>query len=901
MGWAAGAWRGKPLAEWVGEEAADRVVKALRHEDAAWVWLDLPRSAGSLRLRFEAVRDSAGRGIGAGGTAHDAADEVRRATRRAEADELRELMLQLSGHLLRVEAGGLKRAIESALETLGRCGEASSCFLFEFDASLASASKLHEWRAPLIPSTRQAFAGVTEAKMRTLYPRARAGQTLRVNRLDELGPAGEAERQKMEALSIGAFLCVPVRVQDRPVGLVGFDHHGGGRQWTDQEERLLVMAAELFAHALDRRSAQDRLEFHVNNAPLAVIEWDARWTVQRWSPEAERIFGWSAQQVMGRGWGEWPFVHEEDLPAVEAVADQLVNGDQRSNINVNRNHTADGRVITCEWFNSVQRDHAGQLLSILSFARDITEARRTQERLASSQDQLRELHEALQKRADEALRESELRYRHLAEHATDLISCHTPEGQYLYASQASEALTGYAPWELVGRAAYDLFHPDDRPLIREGHQRMLDGDASHRVTYRLRRKDQSYVWVETISRLMDPGTTSASAGKQIVAVTRDVTARIEAEQQFRLVRLAIDQVREAVVITDSQLTRPGPHIVYVNPAFTALTGYTLADLTDQSPRILQGPRTDHAVIRKLRQALANGETFTGETVNYRKDRSEYYVEWNISPLTEPSGQITHWVAIQRDITQRRTAADMARLHREQLAHATRLSTMGELASGLAHELNQPLAAISNYLQGTLHRLGRGPLPREELTSVLQRAEGQSERAGLIIRRIRDFVTKNETSPQLYDVNQLIDDVLQLIDFEVKAQEVEVVLRLAEDPPRVEVDRIQLEQVLLNLIRNAIEAMEDNPAQTRRLELSTALNAAAGQVRLTVRDHGSGLSDEQLDKLFHPFFTTKTDGMGMGLTISQSIVQSHRGRLWARPHPERGTVFHLQLPIPKSER
>ena len=970
------------------------------------------------------------------------ARRLQRQQRRSNREEVEALMLRLSRCFIAAGTGDLDRGFGRALEALGRHGGADSCYVFEFDASRSSASMVNEWLAPPHEAIRSHFAGVNDQVLPTLFPRAADGQTLRVKALSELadaGPGGQVEREFLQRLDVGAFLLVPIHIDQRVIGLLGVNHRGGPRNWTDAQEQLLHKAAPIFSSALDHRRTQHRLAFHINNAPLAVIEWDAAWRVQQWSPEAERTFGWRAEQVMGRTLGDWPFVVSDDAARVQEITDNLIAGRDASNQLVNRNLTRDGRIITCAWFNSVMRDHAGALVSILSFARDVSDMVATQSQLQASRRELEVLHAELRQRAAGALRESELRYRHLADAATDLISCHDLEGQYLYASPAAEALLGYPPAQLVGLSAFDLIHPDDAQRIHRVLREIVETDGGSVETYRLRHRLGHYLWVESTSRVIEapqPSPVSGSSsgdgpresagsrdladaeesggGRQIVAVTRDATARLEAEsalrdsesryrrlaehatdmisthdekgrftyvspagqrllgysnndlrgtmprelahpndrqavidsldrlrratrtisttfrarrkdgryvwlesssrndgreitvvsrdvtdrlhaeQQLQLVRQAVDQVRDAVVITDNQLRTPGPHILYVNPAFATMTGYEPGEILGQSPRFLQGPQTDTAVLERLRECLREGQAFFGETINYHKDGSPYQVEWNINPVTNSRGVITHWVAIQRDITARKTAEQVARLHRDELAHATRVSSIGEMASGLAHELNQPLTAVRNYIEGSLRRLESNPDAAGEIVEPLRRAAEQAGRAGQIIRGIRNFVTKRETHRNPQALNDILQQTLTLLDAELQTHLTTIDLRLDERLPPVEVNGIQIEQVLLNLIRNALEAMATTPPAQRRLEI-TSQQLPPDKIQITIRDHGPGLEPAQLDRLFHPFFSTK-GGMGIGLTISQSIIQAHGGHLHAMPHPQQGLIFVLTLPM-----
>ncbi len=235
-----------------------------------------------------------------------------------------------------------------------------------------------------------------------------------------------------------------------------------------------------------------------------------------------------------------------------------------------------------------------------------------------------------------------------------------------------------------------------------------------------------------------------------------------------------------------------------------------------------------------------------------------------------------------------------RRHLAELAHVARLSTLGEMASGFAHELNQPLTGILTHAQGCLHRLRRGACAPEQLTEALERVAAQAERAGAVIRRLRHFVRRREPHRSTLDLNELVREVLGLADNEVRRCEARVRLELDEELPPVLADRIQIEQVLLNLVRNALEAMDDVPAAARALTIRARV--AGAEVEVAVRDTGPGLAPGAVPLLFTPFFTTKPHGMGLGLSISRSIVEAHEGRLEARPGDGPGATFCFTLPL-----
>ncbi|MFA9478296.1 PAS domain S-box protein [Phycisphaerales bacterium AB-hyl4] len=550
---------------------------------------------------------------------------------------------------------------------------------------------------------------------------------------------------------------------------------------------------------------------------------------------------------------------------------------------------------------SQKRDEPGGGKGVKSKGR-LTDAEAVEQeierRVRERTQELTDARDALEKRlaaheaVAQALRESEARYRLLAEHASDMISRHGPDGSYRYVSPSCLPMLGYKPEELLGKSAFAGVHPDDEPILREVRQQLQDTGIGGPAVFRKRRRDGSYIWAEVTGRAVnDPAT---GAVTELIAVTRDITERRRAEQQLRLIESAVKQADEAVLITDAQLERPGPRIEYANPAFERMTGYTSEEVIGKTPRMLQGSRTSRAVLDQLRTQLSQGKPFQGETFNYRKDGGEYVLSWHIGPVRDEHGRITHWVSIQRDITAQKQAEQLARQRQAELIHVSRLSTMGELASELAHELNQPLAAISSYVQGALNRIGDTPLDPEASRDLLGRVAAQADRASQIIRRLRRFVRKREPQRTLVDVNELIRGAIELIEPELRHQSVQIDLALMDNLPQIAADPVQIEQVLLNLMRNAMEAMDRTPTPERKLCLASEVIDDA-HVQISVRDNGYGIPKHQLDHIFEPFFTTKQRGMGMGLPISHSIAEAHGGRIEAHPLTTGGMDFRLILP------
>jgi len=370
---------------------------------------------------------------------------------------------------------------------------------------------------------------------------------------------------------------------------------------------------------------------------------------------------------------------------------------------------------------------------------------------------------------------------------------------------------------------------------------------------------------------------------RVAASTHDLLAR-EAHLQSIL-----DTVPDAMIVIDEQGV-----MQYFSTAAERLFGYTSQQAIGKNVKMLMPSPYREAHDGYLDRYLRTGERriigIGRVVVGERKDGSTFPMELAVGEMK--SGNERFFTGFIRDLTERqKTEARLQELQSE-LVHISRLTAMGEMASTLAHELNQPLSAIANYVKGSQRLLeGKPDELSKTLRGALDKAAEQALRAGQIIRRLRDFVSRGETERRVESITKLVEEASALALVGAKERDIRVTFQLDPRADLVLADKVQVQQVLINLMRNAIDAME----QSHRRELVIATSADDDEtVAVSVADTGTGIAPEVAEQLFHPFVTTKRQGMGVGLSISRTIVEAHGGEIWWEPNPEGGTVFRFTL-------
>ncbi len=385
--------------------------------------------------------------------------------------------------------------------------------------------------------------------------------------------------------------------------------------------------------------------------------------------------------------------------------------------------------------------------------------------------------------------------------------------------------------------------------------------------------------------------------KGLVVLGRDITERKQAEAKSQMLLSAVEQTGDTIIITNKEGT-----ILYVNPAFERCTGYTREEIIGQNPRILKSGEHDEEFYRKMWATISNGETWQGRMVNRRKDGAYYKVDATISPVFDDEGNIWRYVAIQRDVTEHiRLYEEKARLE-AQLQQAQRLESVGRLAGGVAHDLNNLLTPILGYAELLLDDLQEDARLRGSVEQILE----AGRRARDIVRKLLAFSRRQPMEMRPVDLNHILRGLEKLLRRTIR-EDIQMEWYLASSLPPILGDVGQLEQVIMNLAVNAQDAMPDGGVMTMETQVveldegyaATHQGVKPGRyVMLAVSDTGHGMDAETLEHIFEPFFTTKEQdrGTGLGLATVYGIVKQHRGNIWAYSEPGKGTTFKVYLPV-----
>ncbi|WEN41646.1 Sensor protein FixL [Thauera sp. GDN1] len=602
---------------------------------------------------------------------------------------------------------------------------------------------------------------------------------------------------------------------------------------------------------------RDRL-FNLSLDMLCVVDLDGRF--RRCNPAFERVLGHDPGQLPGQLLID--FVHPEDVAATLDMLRRLAAGEPVSF--ENRCRCADGSYKWLMWsINPVPEERM-----VYAVAHDVTGRKATEDAL----------------RAESAFRKA------MEDSVVTGLRAIDLSGRIIYVNTAFCRMIGFDEKELLGATAPFPYWPPEQVEVCERNLAMTLAGQAPRSGFEMRIQRKNGERFDArfyLSPLIDLTGRQTGWMASITDITEPKRVRAALESAHERFEAVLDGLDAAVFVADARTDE----ILFANLAFKRIHGFDAVGRTVRGVAVPQPERGDYRIDpRNLSPGDVPRELFDGELQHPLSGRWYHVRE-----------QATRWVdgrvvrmGIATDITDRKQTAEVARQQEERLQRTSRLITMGEMASTLAHELNQPLSAIANYCAGSVTRLQAGNARLEDVLAAMQKASFQAERAGKIIRRVREFVKKSEPRRSAVRITEVLEDAIGFADIDARRTGMRIQTEIEPELPPVYADRIMIEQVLLNLIRNGLDAMNDTLPDQRLLRVRVR-SFGEDAVEVAVIDRGHGISEEGRRQLFTPFYTTKAEGMGMGLNICRSIVEFHNGRLLVDDNPEGGTIFSFTLP------
>ena len=607
------------------------------------------------------------------------------------------------------------------------------------------------------------------------------------------------------------------------------------------------------------RASEARFRTFVDHAMDAFFLLDDRLTVIDVNRQACDSLGYSRDELIG--------MHPRDFDAgldessIERLRQRIAAGETLTF--ETRHRRKDGTSFPVE-IRSGQFEPGGRLLCLV---RDITE----------------------RKRGEDALRASEERFRTLVQFSFDAYWESDAQHRFIRQEFAEGFADAPPPGSEIGKTRWEVpyLEPDEEAWRK--HRETLDAHLPFR-DFELARPTPDggtrYVSVSGMPMFDDKGDFVGyrGVGRHITERKRSELAIRESEQRFRTL---FDKANDAIFLENER-----DEIVEVNERACAMLGYSRQELLTMKVSDLQAPEMREQAVGVIRGELERHGDAPFETVDLHRSGRRILVEVTNTPIFDHGHKLV--LSVARDVTERKRAAEALQQMHEQLAHANRVATMGQLTASIAHEIAQPIGAVYNRANAAINFLNRDPPDLEEVREAISRIADAADRAREIIVRIRDQVKKAPPQKDCFDLNEAIEEVLLLASNAITKDAIAVQTGFAKGLPPVQGDRVQLQQVALNLILNAMEAMRSVDDRSRKLQITTQENEAGG-VLVTVSDTGPGIPPETLERVFESFFTTKSSGMGIGLSICRSIVEAHGGSLWASANEPRGATFQFSLP------
>jgi two-component system sensor kinase FixL len=646
----------------------------------------------------------------------------------------------------------------------------------------------------------------------------------------------------------------------------------------DRTADLKQINEKLQAEIAERRRIEDALRERANLVDLAhdtVFVRDMSDVITYWNRGAEEQYGWPSEEAVGR-------VSHDLLrtvfpaPLSEITAELTSSGRWEGEL-VHTRRDGTKVVVASRW--ALQWE-GGNPIAVLETNNDITERKRAEE----EREQLLAREQATRAEAEAA----QHRFRDLVNSIEGIVwEADAVTFKFLFVSKQAERILGYPIERWLSEPTFwkDHIDPDDREWAVNFCATATAEKRDHDFEYRMIAADGQIVWLRDLVTVVVEG----DRATRLRGVMVDITKRKRAEEALRVQASLLDLTHDTVFVRDMN-----DLITYWNRGAEELYGWKKEEAIGQVSH--QFTQTIFpAPLEEINEELLRTGRWEGELTHTKRDGMQVVVASRWSLQRDEQERPTAILETNNDITERRRAEEALSKAQTELAHITRVMTMGELAASIAHEINQPLAAVVTNGNACMRWLTRSQPDLEEARETVQRIIRDGKRASKVIARIRALLKRTATNRLALDINEVIQETMALAQNEARQRRVSLRTDFAANLPLVLGDRVQLQQVILNLMMNGIEAMSSVSDGSGQLLIKTQRDDSE-QVLISVTDSGIGLDPKRAEHLFEAFFTTKTEGMGMGLSISRSIIEAHGGRLWATSNAGPGATFQFTVPI-----
>jgi PAS domain S-box-containing protein len=665
----------------------------------------------------------------------------------------------------------------------------------------------------------------------------------------------------------------------------GVGEHGLNTRWETRVVPIMrdgqVVAANLISTDITEhkkaeealRQSEEKYRSLITNIPDVTWTTDCEGKTTFISPNIEKVYGFTPEEVYRGGSHIWfGRVHPDDVEHIKEAYESLFTENKIFDVEY-RIQRKDGRWIWLRDRAVATYEKNGVMYADGIFS-DITEHEKITDNLRKTRERLEYI---------------------LATSPATTYTCKVGgDWSATFISENIKEQFGYEPHQFLEDGFWATrIHPDDRQRVLTQLSVLIENDF-HTHEYRFLHKDGSYRWVlDEVRLIRDEG------GKPVecIGYWTDITKRKKAEEALLVER---DKAQGYLDIAGVMLIAINSEqaVKLINKRGCKILGYKEEEIIGKNWFDNFVPERSRDEVEKVFQRLMAGEA---EPVEYyensviTKSGEEKIIAWHNTVLKNEQGDTVGTLSSAQDITEFKQIERREREHQAELAHFSRLSTIGEMSSALAHELNQPLCAIASSAKAALRMMKSGDWDSNELLEAMEEAGAQAERAGKIIHRTTKLVRKKEPHRSRVNIENIIDEAIALIEHEALLKGITIQLvEASEKLPMLEADAIQIEQVLLNLLRNSFDAMENINKSEKQVTIGVSMGED-DTVQVAISDTGEGLPAENIDMVFEHFFTTKSEGLGMGLSISRSIIEAHGGRIWAEHNPAGGATFRFTLP------